>query len=274
MANNTLSEHWLLKELGDMHWELISRGLEKTSSSMYDNMGNRLYAAFVRISYAIHPLHEFLENEIFVLNSGNIMRFGNNAYISNLNGSCNNKYLEAMLMTNFSYRSLNDNSKIAGSKPEETINHIEQYTNIPAFLSDYRLVKRGLVDTVNCGEFEFKVTDETVTEVPYKINPYYDINGVGLIYFASYPIISDKCLLDYFTETGLINKWHSDYQTIHRDIFYYSNCNYDDTILFKLNTFEVLSDSRIKLSTSLYRKSDNAVMAKIFTVKQRVAGTV
>jgi len=28
--------------------------------------------------------------------------------------------------------------------------------------------------------------------IGYELNPYYDINGVGLIYFAAYPVMSDK----------------------------------------------------------------------------------
>ena len=34
-------------------------------------------------------------------------------------------------------------------------------------------------------------------EAEYKIVPYHDINGVGLLYFAAYPTISDICELAY-----------------------------------------------------------------------------
>ena len=66
MANSALSENWLLKEMGDIHWELLSSGLEQKSSEFKDDIGNRLYATFVRINYSLSRLNLFLENEIEV----------------------------------------------------------------------------------------------------------------------------------------------------------------------------------------------------------------
>ena len=45
-----LSESWLLKELGDMHWSMITKGLGSPSSELCDGSGNRLYATFTRIT--------------------------------------------------------------------------------------------------------------------------------------------------------------------------------------------------------------------------------
>jgi probable biosynthetic protein (TIGR04098 family) len=50
-----LSEHWLLKELGDMHWSLITAGLGTTSDKVTDSAGERLYAAFVRLRWSPFP---------------------------------------------------------------------------------------------------------------------------------------------------------------------------------------------------------------------------
>jgi hypothetical protein len=53
-----------------------------------------------------------------------------------------------------------------------------------------------------------------------------------------------------------------------RDVFYFSNCNIDDVIQYRLNSFTMLGDGQIALQSSLYRKSDNTLMAKMFTIKQ------
>ena len=40
--------------------------------------------------------------------------------------------------------------------------------------------------------------DAAIFDSEYEIVPFHDINGVGLLYFAAYPIISDICSLRYF----------------------------------------------------------------------------
>ena len=77
MANSALSENWLLKFLGDTHWQLITKGFQKKSSEFKDDDGNRLYSTFIRINYSVSPLCQFLENEIIDFNSS-IKCFGTN----------------------------------------------------------------------------------------------------------------------------------------------------------------------------------------------------
>jgi hypothetical protein len=63
MAIEGLSESWLLKELGDMHWGMITAGLGSPSSSLKDGGGNRLYATFTRICYVLQrPFSAIAEN--------------------------------------------------------------------------------------------------------------------------------------------------------------------------------------------------------------------
>ena len=63
MANNSLSEFWLLKHLGDTHWQLLTKGFDKKSSEFKNDNNNRLYATFIRIKYEVSPLFTFYENE-------------------------------------------------------------------------------------------------------------------------------------------------------------------------------------------------------------------
>lgn len=41
---------------------------------------------------------------------------------------------------------------------------------------------------------------DPIFETEYELNPFYDINGVSLVYFAAYPLISNICEL-HFTKT-------------------------------------------------------------------------
>ncbi|MBS1567446.1 MAG: hypothetical protein JST39_23890, partial [Bacteroidetes bacterium] len=98
---------------------------------------------------------------------------------------------------------------------------------------------------------------------------YYDLNGVGLLYFAAYPIINNTCEARFFNKPGSENRWEQDYHVMARDVFYYANCNINEKIRYVLNSYEHISGDRVKLSSSLYRESDNAPMARIFTIKKK-----
>lgn len=268
MANSALSENWLLKEIGDMHWELLSKGLEQKSSEFKDDSGSRLYATFIRIAYSVSLLNLFLENEILYLKA-EITRFGSNTYYSTLKGKCNEKNISGNLMTSFSQRELNDNSKFSKTNPYEKVNHIEQLKNTPEFLNEYRLIKKGLLNEITSGNFNFKITEDVIASIQYLINPYYEINGVGLLYFASYPIIADKCLYDFFKNNQEIENFDIVYHTVYRDIFYFANCNSNDHIVFHINGFEYIDENTLSITSSLYRQSDETLMAKIFSIKQK-----
>ena len=261
MANSALSENWLLKFLGDTHWQLITKGFQKKSSEFKDDDGNRLYSTFIRINYSVSPLCQFSENEIIDFNSS-IKCFGNNTFLSRVIGNCDEKKISASLMTTFSVRECTDNNKISKCEPKVRTNKISQLSKTPLFLNDYRLLRKGLIDEISSDYGIFQINDDILFSCEYSINPYYDINGVGLLYFASYPIISDKCFDEYYQKNDNL-------QTIYRDIFYFANCNSSEKIIFTLNSI-VEIENGLKTTVSLYRKSDNQLLSKILTIKQKI----
>lgn len=261
MANSALSESWLLKYLGDKHWFLLSEGFKKKSSEFKDGNGNRLYATFIRINYSTSALNYFKENEIINFNS-KIEGFGSNTFISNIIGKSSDNEIQATLLTTFSIRTNENNNEISKSNLDLVPNSIGQLSKTPIHLIDYRLLRKGLLDEISSDFGNFPNTDNVIFSCEYELNPYYDINGVGLLYFAAYPIISDSCYLKYLND-------HISYsdQTVYRDIFYFANCNPIDKIIFQLNFIDQ-SENIIRTLTSLYRQSDFKLLAKILTVKE------
>jgi len=261
MANSSLSEFWLIQYFGDAHWQLLTKGFNKKSSEFQSHNNNRLYATFLRIRYEISPLNQFVENDVITFQS-NIKGFGNNSFLSKIIGDCKKKNLQATLMTTFSERENLNNTKITKCEPRLDSSNILPLSKKPLFLNDYRLLRKNLIERIESPYGHFIVNDKLIFTIYYEINPFYDINGVGLLYFASYPLISDSCLLKYLPRTMKSN-------TIYRDIFYCANSNMNDKIIFKLNSF-IEDKNYINLQTSLYRESDNQLLSKIFTVKQKL----
>ena len=261
MANSALSESWLLKYLGDKHWFLLSEGFNKKSSEFKDENGNRMYATFVRISFSTSPLISYKENEIINFNS-KIEGFGNHTFISSIKGKSSACEIYATLLTTFSTRANDNNNEISKSNLDLITTRISQLSKTPIHLNDYRLLRKGLLEEISSSFGNFPITDNIIFSCEYEVNPYYDINGVGLLYFAAYPIISDSCSLKYFNDTKSISS-----QTVYRDIFYFANCNPMDKIIFQLNFIDQ-NENIIRTLTSLYRQSDNRLLAKILTAKQ------
>ncbi|MFT3680839.1 MAG: phosphopantetheine-binding protein [Ferruginibacter sp.] len=270
MAIEALSENWLFKELGNLHWQMLCDGLGTKSFDLKDELDNRLYATFVRISInSTVPLNKFKENETLSID-GKINRYGNSMYFSNIILQSGEAAIDAHLMTSFSIRNASDNTKLVKSQPGGVKNSIHEFDINPAFGNEYRLVKKGELNAIRIGDIQFEINNDCIFETPYNLNPYYDLNGVGLLYFAAYPIISDVCEAKYFNALEKdYDRWELAYYTLSRDIFYYGNCNVNETVLFKLHAFSFLENDMVQLNSSLHRKSDNSLIARIFTVKKK-----
>ena len=269
MAIEALSENWLFKETGSIHWDMICDGLNTKSFDLKDDLENRLYATFIRIKIQCSSsLRDFGENSTLEI-SGNMNRYGNSMYHSTIQLEGDHKNIKAELLTSFSIRNDADNSKLVKSQPATACNAIAEYDSIPAFADEYRLVKKKVLNEIDHDGFKFIIQDESIFETIYSINPFYELNGVGLLYFASYPIINDYCEAQKFNKDRKgKKKWEQSFYTVFKDVFYFANCNLEDEIIYKLHSFEHIGNNQIKLCSSLYRKNDNILLARIFSIKQ------
>ncbi|WP_459212978.1 SDR family NAD(P)-dependent oxidoreductase [Aquimarina rhabdastrellae] len=281
-----LSENWLMKELGDVHWTMISKGLGAESGQLFDSNGNRLYASFVRIKWESDScLGKFTENEELKIES-ELSRYGNKMFFSKGQVLGDDKKMRTELMTVFSSRNSGNNQKLEKGAPLN-VNHknIIVHDKLPKVAKDFFKVKscffqsdkneenkEGSKITLNKESFDIILDDKPLFQKRYQIDSYEDINGVGLLYFASYPKISDKCELNFIHEKyiGEIDNynWAKDSFTIARDIHYFANANADEQLIYNLDHFSFLDKNTVKLSSSLVREKDGMLMAKIFTIKK------
>ena len=91
--------------------------------------------------------------------------------------------------------------------------------------------------------------------------PVHDINGVGLLYFAAYPMIADLCAARHVGRALLSN--HS---TTTRDICYFANAMPDETLVFRLHDWNQTPE-QVHYRATLSRKSDDKTMALIACTK-------
>ena len=221
----------------------VTEGLQCPSRELLDGKGNRLYATFTRICLTTDDLSTYQENAPLRL-EGEVSRFGSGMFFSDIDLTRRH----AMLISSFSMRGESEsNMSLLKGQPRIPADcKIAEQTSLPRFGEEYRgLRASGLPDSIFSTEYE--------------IVPHHDINGVGLLYFAAYPIISDICESRFGSLRGL--------HTIRRDIFYFNNCDPDHTLVFRLHNRRT-NNSRVESEKSICRKSDGVVMSRVFTTRK------
>ncbi|SFE51876.1 probable biosynthetic protein, Pnap_2097 family [Chitinophaga sp. CF118] len=276
-----MSENWLLKELGDMHWAMIAEGLGVKSGDLVNGNGERLYASFVRLRWESNAsLFSFKENQDISLN-GELSRYGSKMFFSDTEVTCSDKKIKASLMSVFSTLKGGDNKELKiGTPLASDSNKINAYSELPKFAKEYIRTKSELSTPtdkfkdirIDLAGTSFPLDSKTIYTRDYKIEPVDDVNGVGLLYFASFSKICDKCERPYFHELNKANEkmedWAYNASCIARDIFYFGNANAEDELIYNLDSCQFVGENKIELVSSLYRKGDGHLIGKIFTIKE------
>lgn len=251
MADAGLSEIWLLKEAGDLHWRSVAGGLGAKSSALCDQSGNRLYATFTRVRWrSPQPLSGFRENESARLEA-RMSRFGAGIFLSEQRFSTGSGTIELTMMSAFSRRS-NDKSNTALTRGQPQIPgdcSIPQLDEMPAFGIEAQARRKLSLDP-------------PLFETEYELLPIHDINGVGLVYFAAFAAIAEICGAR-FTASAALSRPS---RIMARDICYFSNCDPDDRVLYRLHS-ERIDGSAGERAASLARRSDGTIMAHMLARK-------
>lgn len=253
MALSGLSEPWLFKELGDLHWSVLTRGLQTPSAAVADSEGARLYATFTRIRLAAdQPLTDISENDRLSLDL-DMERFGAGMFFSTarLEGATGSAV--ARIMTSFSkFGEAGSNTSLLKGQPVIPDGcEIPALPALPDFAQEYRAQRATELPPA-------------IYETEYEILPPHDINGVGLLYFAAYPTIIDLCAARKYGP-----RLFADFSTTFRDIGYYANSGPQETLVFRIHREDV-DDGKISYDATLSRKSDGKTMCFVSTTKSRI----
>jgi probable biosynthetic protein (TIGR04098 family) len=252
MAIGGLSESWLFKELGDIHWNVLAKALGQPTRLISDSAGDRIYATFTRIQLRSScALGSYKENERIDIDAG-MSRHGAGLYFSEAMASGATGSIQGRLMSSFSkFGATGSNTSLFKGLPELPPDcGIPALADVPEFARDYQ-GRRA------------ETLAPPIFECEYEIMPSHDINGVGLLYFAAYPMIDDICAARHVGRgyaTGL--------STCCRDIFYFGNSDADDKLIYRLHR-KAGDDDSAEIESSISRKSDGGLMARIFTQKVR-----
>jgi probable biosynthetic protein (TIGR04098 family) len=299
-----LAESPLLQLVGDLQWKAISRISGVPSKEIHDKEGARLYATFffaeTRFDSA-QPMAAFGENDHLTI-ATDMSRFGvqmieGRHYLLSKDedgtlqpipespkAAVRQRVPFVRLANNF-VKQTHGPARLANARPaNEGIKQIARKQYPPV---SYLLLKKA----ERFGTF-FKLPESfiplhaTPLRTEYEIVPDRDLNGVGLLYFANYPLVLDICErrllggLDHrFFSPELLNKR----TVVHRRSAYYGNATADERLLVEMNAWianPFLGDAgepgadpiELRLEFRMTRRSDRNLMM-VSSAKKLIYGT-
>lgn len=271
MDYSGLSENWLFKKAGNLHWLNIFKKSKLKSRNLINQNGQRIYPTFLLIkSNYSKPLSFVKENDVLKIKC-EISQYGNTFFTSNITFFNSKIRLHFEMLTAFVVR--NDENKNDFKKEEDAgwSFKVKSQHNSPRLLNLSKKSKRIKKLSFKSLGFKFKKSYERniKKKVIYEPSPYTDFNGAGLFYFASYPTVSDSIVRTLVNNKKLYNlneDWSIKTSTLSRTIFYHGNLNLGDKLILKINEIYQIKN-KFYIHTILESKSNKKKLSDIFTIK-------
>lgn len=260
-----LSENRLFHELGHVHWLRLFEHLEVPSDDYVDAHNRRIHPTFARIRIeATRPLHALQENDLMLM-SNHMLHLADGNAISQTSIEHGCLSLHATCLTIDAVRK--DSNQDLTRDP---ILHSATIQGDTDFEQYHRCLRRGSINTHTLLSHRFTPGHNVIFETIYTINPHYDINGVNLLYFATYPTIHDVCEHQYMHAHCphlVAGDWARTASTLARDVFFFRDCSVEDRVVVRLYDVKPIRPDRVAFHSCLYRESDEKLMAILFTIK-------
>ena len=270
-----LSENWLFKHCGEMHWDYLCAAMGVggvNSEEMRDDLGKRLYPTFVAIRGRYEkPLSTVCMDERFQT-SVKLKHFGRAFFQGIITVSNDAARFEHEMITTFVARNREGLNDLHQSLPASNLAYnCEPLGAPPSLLKLNQALRHRSVTEYDFLGYRFSLLATALDlSAGYEPSPYVDYNGAGLLYFAAYPTIADtlerQLVLKHELMEG-VGDWAVRTSTVARDVFYYRNLNLGQRLTATLKRFDRVGENII-LHTTLTAESDGAALADIFTAKR------
>jgi probable biosynthetic protein (TIGR04098 family) len=288
---NNLSENALLKYLGDLRWRHLSDLMRVPSKQIIDEENNRVYATFFYVDLAFpeaNPMASYKENDRLQVVS-RIARFGGSlvdgATVLLPQGARAGAQPEihglqeaiaagipAAHLSNLFVQQFNGAEWLKKSRPANP--GFQNVRELPVAPESYAAVKTA----EKAGHFYLPdssyvpLTEDAVC-VDYKLIAERDVNGVGLVYFANYPVFLDICERETLLRGSrpIPEELCNRRTPLRRKSAYLNNASWKDTLRIETKVWiknpfagqgpaPEMEPIRLFSNQRMYRKSDGRLM--------------
>jgi probable biosynthetic protein (TIGR04098 family) len=273
-----LSENWLFKHCGEMHWDYLCAALGVSgvnSQEMRDDAGNRLYPTFVAIKGRYDtPLCSVRMDQHFQT-TVRLNHFGRAFFHSTIAFRNEEARFDLEMLTTFVARYRKGLNELHQALPSANLEYTSSPLNSPPPLLKLSQALRHAEKTdYDFAGHQFSISKNNLNlQISFEPSPYIDYNGAGLLYFAAYPTIADTLERQLIMKHELMagtRDWAVRTSTVARDVFYYRNLDLGQRLTATLKRFD-RDGENIILHTSLTAERDGAALADIFTAKRVLA---
>lgn len=270
-----LSENWLFKHCGEMHWDYLCAAIGVSgvnSKEMRDDAGNQLYPTFLAIKgrYAT-PLSNVRMDQQFQT-TVKLNHFGRAFFHSTIAFRNEETRFDLEMLTTFVARYRDGLNDLHQSLPSANLAYNSTPLNSPPpLLKLSQALRHADITDYEFAGYHFSSSENPLNlQISFEPSPYIDYNGAGLLYFAAYPTITDTLERHLVVRHELMEgsgDWAVRTSTVARDVFYYRNLNLGRRLTATLKRFDRVGENII-LHTTLTAESDGAALADIFTAKR------
>lgn len=249
LALRGLSEGWLMKQLGDVHWQMLAERLGRPPSAVEDREGNRVYAAFRQLRLEAARLHLAREDDALLLRS-RLWRLSRTQLISQ--------------------HRLAIGGEAVGGEGLGTV------TLVSAFIrreggSNRRVCRvevPGLAELPLWEGFQPEPPPqaaeegEALPDFAFTPCPVEDFNGAGFLYFPAYAGIAERAL--HAARPALALASHPR----ERLVRFHANIDPGDSVRVTTRLIAAAAAAgQLQVRSLLHRVSDDALMAEIATTR-------
>ena len=274
-----LSENWLFKHCGEMHWDHLCAAMGVSgvnSQQMRDDAGKRLYPTFVAIKGRYGAPLSMVQMDQRFQTTVELTHFGRVFFHSTITFGNEETRFELEMLTTFVARTKNGLNDLHQSLPSaKLVYNSRPLKSPPPLLKLCQGLRHRKVMEYDFLGYHFALSEDALgLQMSFEPSPYIDYNGAGLLYFAAYPTIADtieRRLIGkhHLADTG--RDWAAQSSTIARDVFYYRNLDLGRNLIATLKRFDRVGENVI-LHTLLTNEVDGAPLAEIITAKRLLDG--
>ncbi|WP_321877072.1 Pnap_2097 family protein [Paraburkholderia bannensis] len=254
-----LSEQWLLRTCGQLHWNALAAQAQLGSPDFYDEEGRKSYAAFTAIRLSEARLEEVSENQRFAIEA-DVKRIAGARHFGQFRVFTTESAVAKvdMLSTFVRREQAGDNRSVSKAMFAGAL-----ATPAPAAAQALIALTKQLRagDWTRHGRLD-RAAHATEHVVDYLPCPSLDFNGAHLLYFASFQSMVERA------EWHWRSAPHSAPPTlVERDMAFYGNANVGDRLTLSFGARHAGHDGLSHWCT-VFRAADGARIADIVTHKR------
>ncbi|MDR3495888.1 MAG: hypothetical protein P4L82_14925 [Ancalomicrobiaceae bacterium] len=262
LSGTGLSEHWLLKELGHVHWQLIAQAAGRIQPDFRDDRGDPVYAAFCALSVRDGDFGAARENDCLTVRS-RLDRLSRTQFASRHELTIDRRRIGVVELISTFVRRDGDRAS----------NHtIARYAvaGLPRIAPDG--VGADLAGTAAehraqrlVEHLGFAIDMPPVASFRFSPCPSTDFNGAGFLYFASFAAFADRAEWAHRRAQGLTAVMLT---TVRRDIFFTGNLDPGEDLVVRIMAETTLGGGMTGHHMAIVSEPRGLSLARLFTLRQ------